>query len=152
MGCRESVSLGGERLQRVKVFRHLGSTLQEDGGSEAEVAKRIQAGWNSWRKVTGVLCGRRVNAKVKGGIHKTVAKPAILYSLEAKTQERKLEVAEKRMLRWSLGLTRRERVRNEYIRGTLRVPRLQEKLREGRWRWCGHVQRRDEEDVDRRME
>ncbi|XP_042856565.1 uncharacterized protein LOC122243144 [Penaeus japonicus] len=114
-----SISLGGERVQRVKEFRYLGSTVQEDGGSEAEVAKRIQAGWNSWRKVTGVLCGRRVNAKVKGGIHKTIARPAILYGLEAtaltKTQERKLEVAEMRMLMWSSGLTRREREGEERI-------------------------------------
>ncbi|XP_042878626.1 uncharacterized protein LOC122257420 [Penaeus japonicus] len=107
-----SISLGGERVQRVKGFRYLGSTVQEDGGSEAEVAKRIQAGWNRWRKVTGVLCDRRVNAKVKGGIHKAIARPAILYVLKdttlTKTQERTLEVSEMRMLRW----WRRERMRN----------------------------------------
>ncbi|XP_047495851.1 uncharacterized protein LOC125043660 [Penaeus chinensis] len=62
-----SISLGGERVQRVAKFKYLGSTVQEDGGSEAEVSKRIQAGWNSWRKVTAVLCDRRVRAKVKGG-------------------------------------------------------------------------------------
>ncbi|XP_047495852.1 uncharacterized protein LOC125043661 [Penaeus chinensis] len=78
-----------------------------------------------------------------------------MYGLEAtsltKAQERKLEVAEIRMLRWSLGLTRRERVRDECIREKLRVPRLQDKLREGRWRWYGHV-RRGEEHVVRRVE
>ncbi|XP_042892906.1 uncharacterized protein LOC122267007 [Penaeus japonicus] len=57
-----------------------------------------------------------------------------------------------RMLRCSLRLTRRERVRSEYIRGKLRVPRLQDKLREGRLIWYGHVQRRDEEYVGRRVE
>ncbi|XP_042867444.1 uncharacterized protein LOC122250179 [Penaeus japonicus] len=112
---------------RVELRQYL-NAVQEDGGSDAEVAKSIQAGWNSWRKVTGVLCDRRVNAKVKGGIHKTIVRPAILYGLEGtaltKTQERTLEIAEMRRLRWSLGLTRRERVRNEYIRGTLRVPRV----------------------------
>ena len=29
---------------------------QADGGNEIEVTKRIAAEWNSWRKVTGVLC------------------------------------------------------------------------------------------------
>ncbi|XP_037781893.1 uncharacterized protein LOC119578370 [Penaeus monodon] len=67
-----SISLGGERVQRAVEFKYLGSTVQEDGGSEAEVSKRIQAGWNSWKKVTGVLCVRRVSAKVKGGIHRTI--------------------------------------------------------------------------------
>ncbi|XP_037775541.1 uncharacterized protein LOC119572505 [Penaeus monodon] len=100
-----SISLGGERVQRAVEFKYLGSTVQEDGGSEAEVSKRIQAGWNSWKKVTEVLCDRRVSAKVKGGIHRTIVRPAIMYGLEAialtKAQERRLEVAEMRMLRWS---------------------------------------------------
>ncbi|XP_063614581.1 uncharacterized protein LOC134787702 [Penaeus indicus] len=151
-----SISLGGERVQRVAEFKYLGSTIQEDGGSEAEVSKRIQAGWNSWRNVAGVLCDRRISTKVKGGIHRTIVRPAIMYGLEAtvltKAQERKLEVAEMRMLRWSLGLRRGERVRNECIRERLRVPRLQDKLREGRLRWYGYVRRRGEEYVGRRVE
>ncbi|XP_047502977.1 uncharacterized protein LOC125048357 [Penaeus chinensis] len=39
-----SISLGGERVQRVAEFKYLGSIVQEDGGSEAEVSKRIEAG------------------------------------------------------------------------------------------------------------
>ena len=46
-----------------------------------------------------------------------------------KAQERKLEVAEMRMLRWMCGLTRRDRVRNERIRETVKV--VQEKCKNG---------------------
>ncbi|KAK3515127.1 hypothetical protein QTP70_007217 [Hemibagrus guttatus] len=47
------------------------------------------------------------------------------------------------MLRFSLGVTRLDRIRNEYISGTAHVGRLGDKVREARLRWFGHVQRRD---------
>ena len=50
------LKMQGEKVPRVTEFRYLGSTVQADGDSEIEVAKRIAAGWNSWRKVSGVLC------------------------------------------------------------------------------------------------
>ncbi|KAK3531033.1 hypothetical protein QTP70_007879 [Hemibagrus guttatus] len=50
------------------------------------------------------------------------------------------------MLRFSLGVTRLDRIRNEYIRGTAHVGRLGDKVREARLRWFGHVQRRESED------
>ncbi|MGL4877156.1 hypothetical protein, partial [Paraclostridium dentum] len=87
-----------------------------------EVKRRVQAGWNGWRKVSGVLCDKRVSARMKGKVFKTVVRPAMLYSLETvalrKRQEAELEVAELKMLRFSLGGTRLDRIRNEYIRGT----------------------------------
>ena len=93
-------------------FKYLGSTVQEDGGSDRNTEKRIQSGWYSWRKITGVLCDKRVPEKVKGKMYKTIARPAMLYGMETvamtKRQERKMEVAEMKMLRFSLGVTKGE--------------------------------------------
>ncbi|XP_047496531.1 uncharacterized protein LOC125044124 [Penaeus chinensis] len=57
-------------------FRYLGSTVQSDGGVEAEIS-RIQSGWNNW-KMAGVMCDRRFPARVKRKIHQTVIQPAML--------------------------------------------------------------------------
>ena len=148
------VRMQGERLKEVEEFKYLGSTVQKTGGSDKEVSKRIQAGWAAWRKITGVMCDRRVPVKVKGRMFKTMVRPAMLYGMEAvattKAQEKKMEVAEMRMLRFSLGKTRMDRVRNDVIRTTLKVGELSGKLRETRLRWYGHVLRRDEEYVGQR--
>ena len=49
---------------------------------------------------------------MKGRVYKTMVRAAMLYGMEAVTvtkgQEEKMQVAEVKMLRWSLGLTRLE--------------------------------------------
>ncbi|KAK3548746.1 hypothetical protein QTP70_018779, partial [Hemibagrus guttatus] len=150
-----TVRLQGEEVKKVQEFKYLGSTVQSNGECGKEVKKRVQAGWNGWRKVWGVLCDRKISARIKGKVYRTVVRAAMLYGLETvslrKRQESELEVAELKMLRFSLGVTRLDRIRNEYIRGTAHVGRLGDKVREARLRWFGHVQRRESEYIGRRM-
>ena len=58
-------------------------------------------------------------------------RPALWFGLETvaltERQEAEMEVAELKMLPISLGVTRMDNVRNEYIRGTLQVARLERK-------------------------
>ncbi|KAK3510389.1 hypothetical protein QTP70_005861 [Hemibagrus guttatus] len=142
-----TVRLQGEEVKKVQEFKYLGSTVQSNGECGKEVKKRVQAGWNGWRKVSGVLCDQKISARIKGKVYRTVVRPAMLYGLETvslrKRQESELEVAELKMLRFSLGVTRLDRIRNDYIRGTAHVGRLGDKVREARLRWFGHVQRRE---------
>ena len=60
----------------------------------------------------GVLCNMRV-----GQVYKVAVRPAMFYGLEtealAKRQEAEMEVAELKMLRFSFGVTRIDKIRNE---------------------------------------
>ena len=47
-----------------------------------------------------------------------------------KRQEAKLEVAEMRILRFELGVTRKDRIRNKYIRRSLEVRPSKARLRD----------------------
>ncbi|KAK3543036.1 hypothetical protein QTP70_008752 [Hemibagrus guttatus] len=97
-----TVRLQGEEVKKVQEFKYLGSTVQSNGECGKEVKKRVQAGWNGWRKVSGVLCDRKISARIKGKVYRTVVRPAMLYGLETvslrKRQESELEVAELKML------------------------------------------------------
>ena len=55
------------------------------------------------------------------------------------------------MLRFTMGVTRKDKIRNEHIRSNVKVERLGMKMRERRLRWYGHVMRRDQEYVGRKM-
>ena len=150
-----TVKMQGEEVAKVEDFKYLGSTVQSNGECGREVKKRVQAGWNGWRRMSGVICDRRVPARVKGKVYKVAVRPAMLYGLETvaltKRQEAEMEVAELKMLRFSLGVTRMDKIRNEYIRGTAQVGKFGEKTREARLRWYGHLRRKDDGYIGRRM-
>ena len=109
----------------------------------------------SWRKVSGVLCERKLAAKVKGKMYKSVVSPTMLYGMETvavtERQVGKKEVAEFKMVRWAQGLTRKDKIRNEYMKGTAKIAKLGDKLRNARLRWYGHVKRREEDYVGKRI-
>ena len=67
-----------------------------------------------------------------------------------KAQEKKLEVAEMRMLRWMCGVTKMDNIRNERIRGTTKVGEITQKVQERRIEWYGLVMRTEEHYVGRR--
>ena len=104
-----TVKMQGEEVAKVEDFKYLGSTVQSNGECGREVKKRVQAGWNGWRRMSGVICDRRVPPRVKGKVYKVAVRPAMLYGLETvaltKRQEAEMEVAELKMLRFSLGVT-----------------------------------------------
>ena len=67
-----------------------------------------------------------------------------------KSQERKLDVAEMRMLRWMCGVTKLDKIRNERIRGTTKVWEVAKKVKERMLQRCGQVMRGEEHCVGRR--
>ena len=62
-----------------------------------------------------------------------------------------MEVRESKMLRFSLGVKRIDNSSNKYIRGTAQVGRFGEKTREAILRWYGHLRRKDDGYIGRRM-
>ena len=50
----------------------------------------------SWREVSGFLCGRKLSAKIKGKMYKSVVRPAMLYGMEM------VAVTERQMEKWKL--------------------------------------------------
>ena len=76
----------------------------------------------------------------------TAIRSTLLYGSECWTvkyqHEQKTSVAEIRMLRWMCGHTRKDKIRNKVIRNKVRVLPIEEKMRETRLKWFGHVRRR----------
>ena len=75
-------------------------------------------------------------------VYRMVVRPAMMYHLETlathKRQEAQLEVADLKMLRFSLGVTRMVWIRNEVIRETTKTIKFREKASAARLRWFGH--------------
>jgi hypothetical protein len=67
-----------------------------------------------------------------------------------KREESKLQAAEMKFLRATVEKTRRDRIRNTYIRGQLKMEEIQNQIEESRLRWFGHVKRMDEHGIPKR--
>ena len=84
----------------------------------------------------------------------TKVRPAMVYGLETvavtKKQVKEMEVAEMKMLRFAMRLMKKDKIRNVYIRSTVKVERLGIKMRKGRLRWYGHIMSREQEYVGRK--
>ena len=74
--------------------------------------------------------------KLKGKVYKTVVRRALLNGAETwattRGHEARLEVHEMRILTGMCGVTRRDNIRNEHIRGTTRVVQASKKITEKR--------------------
>ncbi|KAI0494972.1 hypothetical protein KFK09_025118 [Dendrobium nobile] len=127
-----------------------------EGVEDEDIISRIQVGWLKWRNASGLLCDRNVPLKLKGKFYKMVVRPAMLYGAECwplkEKHNTKLSVAEMRMLRWMSGFTLRDRLRNEHIREKVGVAPVEDKIRESRLRWFGHIKRRSFDDPVMRVE
>ena len=51
----DTVTLQGEEVARVEDFKYLGSTIQSNEECGRDVKKRVHAGWNGWRRISGVI-------------------------------------------------------------------------------------------------
>ena len=101
-----AAKMQGEEVGKVEDFKYLGSIVQSNVECGKEVKKRVQAGWNGWRRMSGMICDRRVPARVNGTMYKVAVSPAMLYGLHTvaltKRQEAEMEVAELKVLRFPL--------------------------------------------------
>ena len=105
--------------------------------------------------MSGVVYDRKLLTRVKGKMYQSVVRPAMFYGMETvamtKRQVGKMEVAELKMIRWALGVTRIDKIRNEYVRGTAKIAELGDKLRNATQCWNGHVKRKEKGYVGKKM-
>lgn len=112
------VRIQRREIKKVEDFSSLGSTVQCNKECRKEVSKCVQAGRNGWRKVSAVMCDKRVSARVKEKMYKTMARAAIQFGLKTEAVGERQEAAEIKILSFSLEEIRMEKIRNEPIRET----------------------------------
>ena len=72
------------------------------------------------KKVSKEICDMRLPARVKGKVYSLVVRPAILYGLEAvavtKKQVQEVEVAQMKMLRFAMEVTKKDNTSGVQLR------------------------------------
>ena len=53
--------------------------MERNGGTEKGTMKQIEAGWNGWGEMAGVLYDRKIPARLKGKMYKTTVRLTMIY-------------------------------------------------------------------------
>ncbi|EYC04720.1 hypothetical protein Y032_0086g1952 [Ancylostoma ceylanicum] len=113
-----TICVNGNDLKKDECFKYLGSRI----ASTDDTLGRANAAWMKWRTTTGILCDKKMPIRLKSKVYRTVMRPIALYGTECwaatKAAKQVLRTMEMRMLRWSMGVTLKDKVPNEVVRST----------------------------------
>ncbi|XP_074364351.1 uncharacterized protein LOC141705196 [Apium graveolens] len=92
-----------DRVPQTDSFKYMGFIIKSNGDILADVTHRIKASWIKWKAVIAFLCDKSVLVKLKDKFYRLTVRPTLMYGFECwplkKSEGRKLETAELRMLR-----------------------------------------------------
>ena len=106
-----------------------------------------------FRELAPILASRGASLKVKGKVYSAYVQCVMTYGSETSPLRvedmRRLERAEKTMIRWMCGVTLRNGKSSEEIRNRLGIVSVSDLVRQERLRWFGdfgQVERKDADD------
>ena len=142
-----NISLDGTILPQAKEFKYLGVKIKSTGGMHDEITERINKYCRQFHMLYPLFKEKHIPTEIKKLIYTTVLIPTLTYGAETwtltTTDMSRLVAAEMKPIRFILGKTRMDRIRNEELR-RLGVVSLETKIEQAKLRWLGHVQRMGE--------
>ncbi|CAG9136621.1 unnamed protein product [Plutella xylostella] len=140
------VTVGGVTIEVVDQYPYLGQVIRLGKSNfDKEVARRIQLGWAAFGKLRHIFT-KNIPQCLKTKVFNQCVLPVMTYGAETwcftKGLIHKLRVAQRAMERAMLGVSLRDRIRNEEIRRRTKVTDIAKRISTLKWQWAGHVARR----------
>ena len=145
------IIVGGTKLEEVKTFQYLGSTLNEDITSEHEIKKRLAVATNQLARLDKIWNSSSINISTKIKLLKSLITSIALYGSETwtytKSLERRINAFEMRCFRRILKITWRQKITNTEVKERItrqigKYEPLLETARRRKLQWFGHITRR----------
>ena len=153
--AQRNLEVGEESVEIVDSFRYLGDTMTSEGGVESAVRDRISSAWNKWRELASLLVNQSIPLKERTKVYCACVRSVLLYAAETWPLTERLEgllsSCDQRMLRYMAKIRWQDRVTNEEVRERCGVEDIGVRIRGARLRWFGHVKRREENNILRRV-
>ena len=131
----------------VDSFCYLGDVIGARGGAEEASRNRVRNAWMSFSKLGPILTTRGVSLRLKGKFYRMCVQRVMVYGSETwpmRAEEiRRLERAERMMIRWMCGVTLKDRCKSDELRKRLDIEDVADVVRRGRLGWFGHLERKD---------
>lgn len=140
------LSLEGHEIENVNEYIYLGHTVKLGKENQnAEIKRRIRLSWAAFGKLQYIFKNEDIPINLKRRVYNTCILPVTSYGLETmsltKKSANKLRTSQRAMERSMLGISLRQKIRNEEIRRQTKVRDVIEEYATMKWRWAGHVAR-----------
>src|SRR3984885_6340357 len=148
---KEDIKVGADVLEEVEDFCYLGSIIASNGSCDKEIRIRLERANATFGKLNNEWKNKGLSIVTKTRLYRALVLTALLYGTETwpvtKANMKKLEAAHHRWQRRILGITWKDKIRNEKIRKMTSLEKLEEMLKRARLRWLGHVHRANAERI-----
>lgn len=146
---KEQIYIDGTKLENVEEYIYLGHVIKIGKENQtAEIKRRIKLAWAGFGKMNYIFRNSSIPINLKRKVFDTCILPIATYGLETMAMTgrtaNQLRVMQRAMERAMLGITLRDRKRNEDIRQRTKVMDIIKRTAELKWQWVGHVARQDQ--------
>lgn len=149
-----NIEIDGKVVKEENEFIYLGQMLSNEG-QWPEICRRCSIGWRAMGRYKYVFKSK-LSMEIKRRLWEMTVLPTITYGCETWIMEtrvrNKLRVTVRGMERYMLGKTRRDRVRNSWVRKNTGFKDIVKVIMKRKWKWAGHIIRGKDRWTKRVME
>ena len=143
-----NIQIENHTLEQVKSFIYLGGQIDEDGTSQNDVKRRIGLALGAMHTLHLIWRAWNINNQTKIALYKSLVLSIVLYAAETwtlkKRDQSRLLSFEMSCLRRILGISRRDRIRNDCIRKQLGLETsIMDRIQKRQLAYYGHIIRMD---------
>nr|XP_034311369.1 uncharacterized protein LOC117684225 [Crassostrea gigas] len=148
-----SVQVNGEPLEDVDTFTYLGSIITTSGGTDVYITSRINKARHVFAILKPVWTSSFITTRTKLRIFNSNVKSVLLYGSEGwklrKDLTKKLRVFVNRCVPSIFKIRRPKVISNKALREMAGQEHIAVEIARRKWRWIGHVLRKDQYDITR---
>ena len=140
------IMLEGEALEEVDSFVYLGSVVDKQGGTDADVKIRIGKARAAFQQLKNVWVSNNLGSKLKVRIFNAMVKPVLLYGAETwrttAVNLTRIQSFINNCLRRILRIHWPDKISNQELWQRTKQKPIEEEILQKRWRWIGHTLRK----------
>lgn len=141
----EPLKLQNTEIEAVEKYIYLGHKVRISRDNQTcELSRRISLGWAVYGKLRDIFRAD-IPISLKRKTFNQCVLPVLTYDAETltltKISIKKLQTTQRKMERAMIGLTLRDRIRNEEIRRRTGFRDIIERIARLKWKWTGHIAR-----------
>ena len=147
------ITIQSDSLEEVDSFTYLGSIVDKQGGTDADVKIRISKARTAYHQLKNIWASRDISNNTKLRIFNTNVKSVLLYGAETwrstVNTNKKIQTFINTCLRRILKIRWPETIRNEDLWQRTKQRPADAEIKMRRWRWIGHTLRKPATNITR---